>query len=266
MDYLEFRAAYELQHPASVPKMEIEMHEYPAWVRWAVLLTFIAAALVSGVHTVPTVWKGITPGEIITADVRNWAALASLVMVEFAILLSAYLMAKGQVLAYIVVTIASVVAVGANLYSVVNAFATNNEGGVILVAVIMGIGAPLIALFTGKMYVDIHRADRVQDARSKKAYKEACVQWDKEIERAYKAHQKASVLRPSQTDRREKVSVRSDNRQTDKRTLVEQWLKDHPDKRGMSVRDIQAEMGGVVGHDLIAKVKKSMNGHAHLKE
>jgi len=191
MEYHEFRQQYEQQHPASVPRMETEMNEYPAWVRYAVLLTFVCAALVSGVHTVPTVWKSIEVGTIITEGIRNIISLASLVAVELAILLSAYLMAKGVKLAYFVTFIASAVAIMANLYSVVTAFSADNaESGALIVAIVLGIGAPLIALFTGKMFVDIHRADRIQDARSRKAFRDASIKWDKEVGSAFKKYQK----------------------------------------------------------------------------
>lgn len=190
MEYNEFRQQYEDQHPASVPRMEVEMNEYPPWVRPAVLLTFVCAALVSGVHTVPTVWKSIEVGTIITEVIRNVISVASLVAVEMAILLSAYLMAKGVRLAYFVTFIASSVAVMANLYSVVTAFNTSDDKGALAVAVVLGIGAPLIALFTGKMFVDIHRADRIQDARAHKLFREASVAWDKEVGAAFKKYQK----------------------------------------------------------------------------
>lgn len=260
MDYLEFRREYEVQHPASVPQLEVEMNEYPGWVRYAVLLTFISAAMVSGVHTVPTVWQGIPVGEIITSDVRNWAALASLLMVEFAILLSAYLMIKGQFLAYVIVTIASVVAIGANLYSVINTFNADGNLGVIIVAVIMGIGAPLIALFTGKMYVDIHRADRIQDSRSKKAYKEAGIKWDKEIERAYKQYKKEQAAQTNNLNQpTPRLSAQTNTDKQPKHAALE-YLHNNPGN--YTVRSL-AEAAGVT-NDAAHKALKmySENGHS----
>lgn len=190
MNYNEFRLEYENQHPASVPRMEVEMHEYQAWTWWAVLATFICAAMVSGVHTVPTVWKSIELSEVVTPVMRNIVSFASLLAIELAILLSAYLMAKGVKLAYGVMAMAATIAIGANLYSVIAALNAGGDIGALLVAIFLGIGMPFIALFTGKMFVDIHRADRVQDARAKKAFTEASVIWDKEIERSWKAYQR----------------------------------------------------------------------------
>lgn len=199
MDYQTFRQAFEEQHPASIPVYEEEVGEYPDWVRHAVLVTFVAAALVSGVHTVPTVWKGIETGPIITDAVRNIAALAALAMVEFAILLSAYLMAKGSRLAYAAMALAGLAAVTANLFSVVTAYQKSADGGAILVAVLMGIAAPLIALLMGKMFVDMHRAARVQQARAKRVYKDAQIAWDAAVEIAWKAFQKGEKRESSRT-------------------------------------------------------------------
>lgn len=190
LSYEEFRTQYEKQHPASIPQIEYEVHEYQAWVRWAVFFTFVCAAMVSGIHTVPTVWQSIEVNEIVTEAMRTVVAYASLFAIELAILLSAYLMAKGVKLAYFVMVIASLVAVLANLYSVGRAFDTGGESFALVVSVALGIGAPMIALFSGKMFVDIHRADRIQDAKAKRTYKEACIAWDSEIEKAWKGHQK----------------------------------------------------------------------------
>lgn len=256
MDYSEFRAQYEQQHPASIPALEYEVNEYAWWVRWLVLAAFICTALVSGVHTVPTVWKGIEVGELITPAIRNVVSLASLAAVELGILLSAYLMAKGVRLAYIVMAIASLIAVAANLYSVVNAFNAGGDPGALFVAAVLGIGAPLIALFTGKMFVDIHRADRIQDARARRAYREALVAWDARVEKAWKSYLRG-VRTPS-----EQVS---DNRPTSdsqgQAERVRLYLTDNPDAVRLSVRDLSELLN--VGRDTAHRVKRefSENGN-----
>lgn len=275
MEYQEFRKQYEEQHPASVPVLEIEMNEYPGWVRWAVLATFVCAALVSGVHTVPTVWKSIEVGAIITPEIRNAVSLASLVAIELAILLSAYLMAKGVKLAYFVVSVASVVAVSANLYSVITAFNAGGDAGALVVAIFLGIGAPTIALFTGKMFVDIHRADRIQDTRAKRLFRDASIAWDKEVEKAWKAYQKSGKVseRPS-------VDVRADtgqpsasgygyNRKADAKDIVRKHLSDNPDDLNVSVRDLANRLN--VGKTTVSDVQREMkertssngNGNGH---
>lgn len=273
MEYYEFRQQYEQQHPASVPQMESEMNEYPGWVRPAVLTTFICAALVSGVHTVPTVWKSIEVGEIILPAVRNIISVASLVAVELAILLSAYLMARGVKLAYFVTFIASAVAVMANLYSVVTAFNTSDDKGALAVAVVLGIGAPLIALFTGKMFVDIHRADRKQDAQTRHAFREASVAWDKEIEKAYKAFLKSnsvsnvqlSNVSNGQSIGQPAASTLGHTKVQDASRIVEEYLSTHPEAMDYSPRTLGDLLG--VGKSTVNNVQRrlrekvTMNGH-----
>jgi hypothetical protein len=148
----------------------------------------------------------------------------------------------------------------ANLYSVIKAFNQGGDGGAILVAVVMGIGAPLIALFTGKMFVDIHRADRVQDVKSKRAYREACIAWDKEIERAYKAHLKASkrTEHPVQLDefgrQRGYVSHATE--------VVTKHLSDNPQDSTLSARKLAEKLN--VSKSTVNSVQqqiKSANGH-----
>lgn len=266
--YQEFRRQYEEQNPASVPRMETEMHEYQAWTWWAVLVTFICAAMVSGIHTVPTVWKSIEIGEIITADMRNVVSFASLVTIELAILLSAYLMAKGVKLAYVVMGIASSVAVLANLYSVISALTAGGDAGALVVAIALGIGAPLIALFTGKMFVDIHRADRYQDAKSKKLYKDACIAWDKEIQKAWKtalksmpasnrvSNEPVSNLSNEVSNGQSSGSLLGHSKVPDASKIVENYLLENPNSLSMSPRLLAGMLG--VGKSTVNNVQREM--------
>lgn len=281
LTYQEFRKEFEEQRPSSVPVYEVEMNEYQSWARWAVLLTFVCAAMVSGVHTVPTVWKGIEVNEIITSDVRNIVSVASLFAIELAILLSAYLMAKGVKLAYAVMGVASTVAVMANLYSVISALADGGDPGALIVAIVMGIGAPLIALFSGKMFVDIHRADRVQDARARKIYKEACIAWDKEVEKAWKASQRSPMSNRVSTEPLSNVSnglsigqpmasTIGHTKVPDASRMVHDYLTDNPDALSMSPRVLAGLLG--VGKSTVNNVQREMrekvlsNGHgAHIQ-
>jgi hypothetical protein len=190
MDYSDFRKQYIEQHPASVPIEEKELNEYPWWVKYATLATFIAVATVSAVHTIPTVWATIQVGSIITDDMRNGAALASFIGIEFTILLSAFLMAKGQFIAYTVMALASIVAIIANLYSSYKVLSSGGDSWAVVLSIVLGVSIPLIALFVGKQFMDIHRADRVQEARSKKAFQDRNKQFDRAIEKAWKVYQK----------------------------------------------------------------------------
>jgi hypothetical protein len=266
-DYILFREQYELQHPASIPQLEYDVHEYQAWVRIAVLITFICAAAVSGIHTVPTVWQSIEVNEIVTETMRTIVSYASLAAIELAILLSAYLMAKGVKLAYFVMAIASTVAVLANLYSVMRAFNAGGEIGAMIVAIALGIGAPTIALFSGKMFVDIHRADRIQDARAKKVFKETSVQWDKEIEKAWKAYQKNGVgkrrvVTQNVVSHGKSVEISTGNYQRNATEIVHDYLQKNPDAFQRSNRDLASELG--VSHPIVGKVKNGLsNGNNH---
>lgn len=272
LDYSEFRKQYAERHPASVPQFELELNEYPKWVRYAVMVTFVSVAMVSGIHTVPTVYESITIDGIVTEQMRTVVSYASLFAIELGILLSAYLMAKGVKLAWGVMIIASMVAILANLYSVFKALGTEDVG-VIPVAVALGIGAPMIALFTGKMFVDIQRADRVQDAKARKVFKEASIAWDKEVDRAYK-----SYLKDGQKDLPRPVeSVRTDitdgqpsghgfTRRTDAKDIVREHLEKNPQDNLMSVRELANLLG--VGKSTVSDAKRSLmqdfseNGHS----
>jgi len=95
MDYAEFRKQYQERYPASVPVLEPAMREYPRWLSWIVLVMFISAALLSGVHTVPTVRRGIETDDLISARVRDAASMSAFVAFAMGRVRPASLMVAG---------------------------------------------------------------------------------------------------------------------------------------------------------------------------
>src|SRR5688572_11640063 len=109
MNYADFRAQYEEQHPASVPQMKAAVKEYPNWLASAALVMFMAASILSAVHTIPTVYRGIEPF-FVDDRLRAIAAIASPIFIELMILLAAYLSIKNRWTAYLCGTFAFLVA------------------------------------------------------------------------------------------------------------------------------------------------------------
>jgi hypothetical protein len=270
-EYAEFRKQYEEQHPASVPRLEFEMSDYPRWVQWAVGVMFIAAALASGVHTVPTAYKTIE--SIYVAEwVRQISGISAFMFVELGILISAYILFKNWSLLVLVISIVCIgIAMVANLYSVTLALQTDVDNGAVFVAIFFGIGAPLVAALSGKVYVNVHRADRIVDVRARTKYKEDAVAWDSEIERAWKVYQKHQSRGQSDAGRTAArlsavLSDRTDtgqttrspyghNRTPDGQQRVIEYLNINPDHVKMSSREL-AKLTGV-GHDTANKGRNS---------
>lgn len=278
MNYNDFRTIYAQQHPASVPTMEVEMSEYPAWLRYAVFLMFLSAAVLSGVHTVPTVHRSIEVGSV-AGWVRDGAALLSFVMVELAILLSAYLLVKRSVLAWMVLAVTFTVAMAANLVSVSRAFGESQAVGDQLVAIVLGVAAPLIALMSGKMFVSIHTVERGQHSRAARAFREASQRFDADVLAAWEKYQRRAGVRPSlsESERPQLSAVASADvqpdtsngqnghatgqgytKRTDARTLVESYLAENPDALTMPVRELATLIG--VGKSTVATVIAEQRG------
>jgi len=287
MEYSEFRGNYELQHPASVPKLRHETPEYPSWLQFIVFCMFISAALISGVHTMSVVYATIKTDTFITEELRQWISRLTLIAFETALFVTVYALVKDRQrwiawgaggVAYLVTTIANIKNTADNLQP-------NSDILEWIVTFALGAGAPMIALLAGKLFVDMHRSTRAQRQLEFEKYQLALLEFDKQVNEAWQIYLTNEQVRENtereaqrkheaalarlqtkqtgqQTDK-PAVSVRKDNRQTDKQALVRQWLEDNPDKRSKSVREIQSEMGNVVGHDLIAKVKRGMNGNGH---
>lgn len=279
LSYEEFRNQYEKQHPASVPVApEVVRSEYPRWLRGVVLLMFICAALLSGVHTVPTVYAGIEDDGVVAPVVRAIVALASFVAVELAIFVAAYarLKASGRlVTAMLIVTFS--IALVSNIQSVLKALGANGEIGVTVVGVVLGIGAPLIALMSGEMFVHMHSASTKADTEADARYRDERRAFDTVVLTAYKKYEKdmsARVL-SAQTDRQDTprlsapvLSDQTDNRQArpaasgyertpDGQRRVMDWLNANPDDAKLASRQlakrIEEMTGTKIGHDTANK-------------
>lgn len=274
MEYAEFRKQYEERYPASVPVMEQIVREYPRWLKWIVLIMFLSAALLSGVHTVPTVRRGIETDDLISAPVRDAVSLSAFVAIELGIFVSAYLMVAGggrdKWLAWLMLFLAATVAIVANLYSVSRALVSGGEAGVTLVGVIIGICLPTIALASGKMYVNMHRAETSAIQRVRRMYREACQAFDGQVSEAYDVYtrrinaieqKRLSTVRSVNGVNEQDNGIHSNNgvnghgsgysKNMNARELAEQWLNANRERMNdpldTLVEAIQAETGQSIG-------------------
>lgn len=303
LDYMGFRQQYEQQHPASVPilrlppepELQYETGVYPSWVKWAVLLMFIASAIISGVHTVPTVNETIEQTKV-ALWVQHFAALSSFVAVELAILLSAYLLIKNKILGWLILIVTFVIAIIANVQSSMSALsASDNSDWTRMVAIVLGAGAPLIVLMSGKLLVSIFNGERAITARAQERlstaretyntsareaeekYQEACRIFDAAVleawERYQKGHKRASAALSAPSvvsalsapampvaDARGHGHGQGYSRTTDARERVQQYLLENPEAIKMGSREL-AKMVGVgktIAADELKRVRQSL--------
>lgn len=172
MTFEEYKEDWLIKHPASIPVEEVEDSPYPSWLRIATLLMFLAAALLSAVHTIPVVYAGIPSNSIISPEVRTAAANASIIAFELGILLSAFLMIvkSSMGLAWLLLGTMFAGTLVANVQSI---SLTSGEGlGSSVVTLIFGAGIPVIALAAGKLFVNIYTTERALKKRGKETYRE----------------------------------------------------------------------------------------------
>lgn len=258
MNYDEFRQQYEAQHPASVPVLRYEMSMFPGWVRWAVMAMFTAAAVISGVHTVPTVYETIEADKV-TPVVHAIAALSSFIAVELAILLSAYVLKRNAKLGWLLLITTSCVAGIANLQSSMTAMAGKDDWSR-LVAIVLGVSAPLIVLASGKLLVDIFNGERTISGRADERYREECKAFDAEVLAAFKkdgkralpavsaapsAPQLPSASVVSAADNRTHGHGQGYGRNVDSRERVRTHLREHPEDLTLSARALADKLGDV---------------------
>lgn len=188
MNYDEHREDYIKQHPASVPIQQVIRPKYPRWLKISVAAMFICAALVSGVHTIPTVRSGIEVNEIITPGIRDMVSVGSFIAVEFAILISAYIRAVNRWLSVGSLLVAFTVAVVSNVTSVQRAL-IDAESGAVTVALVLGVGAPLLAMLAGAVFLIIDTETKREAQDAEQVYRQALIDFDAKINAAWQKEQ-----------------------------------------------------------------------------
>lgn len=192
MDYHDFRRQYEEQHPASVPVEAANISEYPWWLTYAVGAMFVASAFFSGVHTIPIAHDAIDAEKVVEI-LRAIGGISAFLFVESGILVSAYMLVKKFNIAMLVILfIAVVVAMGANLYSVAHALQSDRMDTFTKgITILFGVVAPLIAGLSGGVFVWLHQSELAANEDNKARHRENCIAWDKEILREYNKAKKA---------------------------------------------------------------------------
>jgi hypothetical protein len=272
MDYPSFREQYELQHPASVPMIETDTNEYPTWLLPITLVMFIAASIVSGAHTVSTVRQSLESSLIPQAS-KDIVAYSAYFAFELALLVSVFswIRRTNRWISYLATLVVFTVIVLANVQDVAHSTIAG-AWFTVFVVIGLGVGTPLVALLSGKLFVDVYRTNKASGSKAKVEYQEALKQWDATINRAYTSYQKQNA-QPSSlaSNQGSRLSTQTGNRQTGSgynrvSSAVEiaySYLQDNPEASELSVRELGERAG--VGKDSASKAKKQYlsNGHAN---
>lgn len=292
MTFQEFRDQYILQHPASVPQKPRTLNEYPGWLRWLVAAMAVSAAILSGVHTIPTVRATIEQWWPEVA--RSGASSFSFVAIEAAIFASAYLRRKNALLGYSFLVMALAVAITANITSSSKALNASSDLGASIVAVILGIGAPMLTFMAGEMFVHMHSSAQVADKDALEQYQQDLKEFDRIINAAWSKWQKEHPPIPAQTALpaihspvQRMNSLNSANEQAansyspnspnsyskrmDAREVISEFFRSHPERLDGKLDELMAEIeqesGVKVGRTSIHNVRRdivtSMNGASH---
>lgn len=215
MEFKDFRLQYIEQYPSSVPTAAKIISAYPRFMKWGTLGMFFSAALISGVHTVPTVFDGMETS--IDLIVRQVVSLLSFVAYELAIFISAYArMLTKSLTPLLTLIIAVSVAIMCNIHSTSKAMdalkGTDQSSGIF--ALIVGIGAPLLALAAGEFYVQMHGSDRKAALQAATDLQNRNEIFDQGIRDAWAQHLQVEQARAAQAAEREhQLALEAEDRQ-----------------------------------------------------
>jgi hypothetical protein len=269
--YQEFRTQYEAQHPASIPRMGKAMSDYPAWLQPLTLIMFIAVSLVSGAHTVSTVHETLE-ASLIADNIKAIVPYAAFFAFELALFVSVFswLRKHSLWLPYLSTATVFIVIVVANLQDVPRSLGFDN---MMLSTITIGLsfGTPLVALLSGKLFVDIYRANRMIHVKTQEEYTQALKQWDATINGAWTKYQKEQTAREKVHEPKQRLqsfhevheNFMKPVKRTATREKVHEYLHENPDAIHMQVSELAGALGLSIG--LVSEErnnwKQENNGH-----
>lgn len=243
----EYKYDWLKKHPNSVPTEEMEDSPYPGWVKILVLVGFVLAALLSGVHTMMVVYDGIKVSALVDETMRQWVSRGSFVVYEICMFAAAYLMAvvSTKLLARVAAAIIFTTLIATNLYSVNQIYGfdfQNNAFGSFVTALFSLV--PILAYSLSKLYINIGSAERLLKRKAKDAYKEAMQKMDATILKDFKKDSKAS--NPPSKDRLldDQPEPPKSVKLPDASQRVIDYLRDNPaDIDGLSSARLASKLG-----------------------
>lgn len=182
--FQEFKARWLEQHPGSIPeKHKPKLHG--TWARIQAFMVFFSSSIVSGVHTIPAIHATIPITVPVTDEIKWIAAAFGYGAVELAIFQFArHRMDSRSAKTALGLSLAA--AITSNVYSGWTS-QTDDLGRVI--AVILGVVMPLIALMSGEQWAKLEREDIIETDKAKELDKEDDLELDRVINSAFNRYE-----------------------------------------------------------------------------
>lgn len=278
MTYDEFRKKYLREHPSSIPQKP-KVALTPLWLKLAILVAFLAAAIISGAHTVPAIAKTIpVAADTLVNSVSTLQVVAGLgfAMVELVMFICAYMLVLQPERRRLLLTLLGIVlaiAISGNLYSTFHALSALQALDLftITLGVCLGIGAPLTAFLTGELFAGLKIKDDSLVAAAMREYRDLHKQLDTNILGAFKKYEREQTDARQTADRQAAVSapvlsVQTDIRQTqqtgygynrtsDGQKRVVDYLSAHPEDAPLPLRTLADKIG--VNKDTVSAGRKA---------
>ena len=269
--YTQFRESWILRHRSSVPVQKDfqASRKYPPQLAFIVFMMLISAGAISAVHTIPTVLASIPSTDIIPEFVRQIVSIGAFIAVEISVFVSAYIMDKQRKMALSILVVSFSVAIVANISSVFSVMSGRDLGSTI-VGIALGMGAPLMALLAGKIYVEISKQVAEEDSIASRNFQEAKRMMDSKILAEFSklsAKTEAEKITVEKVPV-EKLSTRNSNKQlfsgipAEKNSVaatVEKYFQEHPEMLLEKPSASLEPLRGIAGKSTVFKVWSQMN-------
>lgn len=254
MNFEEYRADWLVKHPSFSPQPPRHATQSGGWIQIGILCMFVAAAAISGAHTVPTIYATLESN--LPELLRVIVSVSGFAAVELAMFLTSYARMVGNRTATVNLTLGVTVlmALFANVTSTAKALNAGADGWSMVVSIVMGVGVPLVALLAGEMVAHSQQQrSAVQDAAWSE-YRTKLQALDRRILSDYeKAFPSLPPAVPMDSNgnsigKRAGISIPSEStlghrKRPNATELVESYLRDHPE--GLELDGL--ELARVVG-------------------
>lgn len=183
--YDEYKAHYDKTHTSEKPKRGVA-EGFNYWLLAAVFIMLVAVNIVSGAHTVPTLYKNLEV--LIPADMRVGIAVAGFFAIEFPMLIFSFMEFQSGLRKWIV-GLALIAAIGANVYSSLSA--TNTDGATPFthaISILIGVIVPLVNVATGELLRHMMQDKKKREDNRDEVYNTKDREYEKKVRTDYNSY------------------------------------------------------------------------------
>lgn len=192
LPFHEFSKIYDQQRAIEYPK-RVKSQGVSLWIIGMLIFGLLAVNILSGAHTISVIAKTV---DIADTTVKNFVGISGFFAIEF-IMFTFMLVPTNSWLRYVVIILSLIAAIASNVYSTQLALATQETPPPQLIAVVLGVFAPLANVSAGEVFRHLFNENRRAVRAVEAQFQEQLEKWGQKKRGAYTVYLKSQGVKDS---------------------------------------------------------------------